>query len=100
MNLLGALRAPAPIPVSFLVSNGTGQLLTRRGSETGSHDVDHRLSLAARLALPPVVPFPGQVELVGTRWPRSRDLSHELPETADVLDPLRGRIICCGMISR
>ncbi|MFF1400055.1 DUF5994 family protein [Streptomyces sp. NPDC058287] len=102
----GVLRAPAPIPVSFLVSNGTGQLHTRRGSETGSHDVrDHRPSLAARRALQgpdrtpcpqPVSPAPGQVELNGAWWPRSRDLSHELPAPTDVLDPLWGRITRMG----
>ncbi|MEV2212388.1 DUF5994 family protein [Streptomyces sp. NPDC050997] len=47
---------------------------------------------AARLALKPVSPSPGQVELDGAWWPRSRDLSHELPTLADVLDPLWGRI--------
>ncbi|WP_348541389.1 DUF5994 family protein [Streptomyces sp. SAI-090] len=37
-------------------------------------------------------PCPGQVELDGAWWPHSRDLSHELPALADVLDPLWGRI--------
>ncbi|MGI5373318.1 DUF5994 family protein [Streptomyces sp. CA-251387] len=37
-------------------------------------------------------PSPGRVELDGAWWPRSRDLSHELPALADVLDPLWGRI--------
>jgi len=46
----------------------------------------------ARLALKPVSPSPGQVELDGAWWPRSRDLNHELPALADVLDPLWGRI--------
>jgi hypothetical protein len=46
----------------------------------------------ARLALKPMSPSPGQVELDGAWWPRSRDLSHELPALADVLDPLWGRI--------
>ncbi|MFG2456980.1 DUF5994 family protein [Streptomyces sp. NPDC048523] len=46
----------------------------------------------ARLALKPVPPSPGQVELDGAWWPRSRDLSQELPGLADVLDPLWGRI--------
>ena len=46
----------------------------------------------ARLALKPVSPSPGQVELDGAWWPRSRDLSDELPGLADVLDPLWGRI--------
>ncbi|MDH6622029.1 hypothetical protein M2163_009137 [Streptomyces sp. SAI-135] len=46
----------------------------------------------ARLALRPMSPCPGQVELDGAWWPHSRDLSHELPALADVLDPLWGRI--------
>jgi hypothetical protein len=46
----------------------------------------------ARLALKPVSPSPRQVELDGAWWPRSRDLSDELPALADVLDPLWGRI--------
>ncbi|WTK12277.1 DUF5994 family protein [Streptomyces sp. NBC_01530] len=46
----------------------------------------------ARLALKPVSLSPGQVELDGAWWPRSRDLSDELPALADVLDPLWGRI--------
>lgn len=46
----------------------------------------------ARLALRAVNPSPGRVELDGAWWPRSRDLSHELPALADVLDPLWGRI--------
>jgi len=46
----------------------------------------------ARLALKTVSPSPGQVELAGAWWPRSRDLSDELPGLADVLDPLWGRI--------
>lgn len=46
----------------------------------------------ARLALKPVSPSPGQIELDGAWWPRSRDLSDELPALADVLDPLWGRI--------
>ncbi|WTF11684.1 DUF5994 family protein [Streptomyces sp. NBC_01613] len=46
----------------------------------------------ARLALKPVSPLPGQVELDGAWWPRSRDLNDELPALADVLDPLWGRI--------
>ncbi|MFJ9152030.1 DUF5994 family protein [Streptomyces sp. NPDC102270] len=46
----------------------------------------------ARLALKPVPLSPGQVELDGAWWPRSRDLSRELPGLADVLDPLWGRI--------
>ncbi|MEV7075115.1 DUF5994 family protein [Streptomyces sp. NPDC091972] len=37
-------------------------------------------------------PSPRQVELDGAWWPRSRDLSDELPALADVLDPLWGRI--------
>jgi hypothetical protein len=47
---------------------------------------------SARLALKSVGPSPGQVELDGAWWPRSRDLSDELPALADVLDPLWGRI--------
>ena len=47
---------------------------------------------SARLALKPVGPSPGQVGLDGAWWPRSRDLSDELPALADVLDPLWGRI--------
>jgi hypothetical protein len=47
---------------------------------------------AARLALKPVSPSPGRVELDGAWWPRSRDLTHELSALADVLDPLWGRI--------
>jgi len=46
----------------------------------------------ARLALKPVSPFPGGVELDGAWWPHSRDLTQELPALADVLDPLWGRI--------
>jgi hypothetical protein len=46
----------------------------------------------ARLALKPVGPSPGHVELDGAWWPRSRDLTHELSALADVLDPLWGRI--------
>ncbi|WP_405639502.1 DUF5994 family protein [Streptomyces sp. NBC_00019] len=46
----------------------------------------------ARLALKPVNPSPSRVELDGAWWPRSRDLTHELPALADVLDPLWGRI--------
>ncbi|MGX9891501.1 DUF5994 family protein [Streptomyces sp. NPDC002276] len=46
----------------------------------------------ARLALKPVSPSPERAELDGAWWPRSRDLSHELPALADVLDPLWGRI--------
>ncbi|WP_422396967.1 DUF5994 family protein [Streptomyces gobiensis] len=42
----------------------------------------------ARLALKPVSPLPGRVELDGAWWPRSRDLTHELAALADVLDPL------------
>ncbi|WP_307841013.1 DUF5994 family protein [Streptomyces sp. GESEQ-4] len=45
-----------------------------------------------RLALKPVSPSPERVELDGAWWPRSRDLGHELPALADVLDPLWGRI--------
>ncbi|MEU0029776.1 DUF5994 family protein [Streptomyces sp. NPDC006335] len=47
---------------------------------------------SARLALKSVGPSPGQVELDGAWWPRSRDLSDELPALADILDPLWGRI--------
>ncbi|MFF7278672.1 DUF5994 family protein [Streptomyces griseorubiginosus] len=47
---------------------------------------------SARLALKSVGASPGQVELDGAWWPRSRDLSDELPALADVLDPLWGRI--------
>ncbi|MDX3639426.1 DUF5994 family protein [Streptomyces sp. MB09-02B] len=47
---------------------------------------------SVRLALKPVGPSPGQVGLDGAWWPRSRDLSAELPALADVLDPLWGRI--------
>ncbi|MEU9173895.1 DUF5994 family protein [Streptomyces sp. NPDC048420] len=47
---------------------------------------------SARLALKSVSPSPGQVELDGAWWPRSRDLSDELSALADVLDPLWGRI--------
>ncbi|SED36428.1 hypothetical protein SAMN05428938_4705 [Streptomyces sp. KS_5] len=47
----------------------------------------------ARLALRPVSrPSPGHVELDGAWWPRSRDLTQELPPLTDVLDPLWGRI--------
>ncbi|MFJ9121254.1 DUF5994 family protein [Streptomyces sp. NPDC102394] len=46
----------------------------------------------ARLALKPVSLSPERDELDGAWWPRSRDLSHELPVLADVLDPLWGRI--------
>ncbi|WP_405770184.1 DUF5994 family protein [Streptomyces sp. NBC_01538] len=46
----------------------------------------------ARLALKPVNPPPGRAELDGAWWPRSRDLTDELPALADVLDPLWGRI--------
>ncbi|WP_328748542.1 DUF5994 family protein [Streptomyces sp. NBC_00285] len=46
----------------------------------------------ARLALKPVNPSPSRAELDGAWWPRSRDLTHELPALADVLDPLWGRI--------
>jgi hypothetical protein len=47
----------------------------------------------ARLALTPVTcPAPEPVELDGAWWPRSRDLTQELPPLADVLDPLWGRI--------
>lgn len=46
----------------------------------------------ARLALKPVSPSPGHVQLDGAWWPRSRDLTHELSALADVLDPLWGRI--------
>ncbi|MBE1602841.1 MULTISPECIES: DUF5994 family protein [Streptomyces] len=46
----------------------------------------------ARLALKSLCPSPGQAELDGAWWPRSRDLSDELPALADVLDPLWGRI--------
>src|SRR5439155_9125784 len=46
----------------------------------------------ARLALKPVSPSPGNVELDGAWWPRSRDLTQELTPLADVLDPLWGRI--------
>ncbi|GAA3369810.1 hypothetical protein GCM10017744_091030 [Streptomyces antimycoticus] len=43
VNSSGVFRTPAPMPVSFLVSNDTGQLPTCRGPETGSRDVrDHR----------------------------------------------------------
>jgi len=47
---------------------------------------------SARLALKPVGPSLGQVGLDGAWWPRSRDLSAELPALVDVLDPLWGRI--------
>ncbi|MBO3678666.1 DUF5994 family protein [Streptomyces sp. NEAU-YJ-81] len=46
----------------------------------------------ARLALKPLSPSPGHVELDGAWWPRSRDMTHELAALADVLDPLWGRI--------
>jgi len=46
----------------------------------------------ARLALKPVNPSPDRAELDGAWWPRSRDLTRELPALADVLDPLWGRI--------
>ena len=46
----------------------------------------------ARIALKPMSPSSGRVELDGAWWPRSRDLSDELPGLADVLDPLWGRI--------
>ncbi|MCD9879942.1 DUF5994 family protein [Streptomyces sp. NR30] len=46
----------------------------------------------ARLALKPVRPSTGHVELDGAWWPRSRDLTQELTALADVLDPLWGRI--------
>jgi hypothetical protein len=48
----------------------------------------------ARLALKSV-PFglaPKHVELDGAWWPHSRDLAHELPAVAEVLDPLWGQI--------
>ncbi|MEU0430195.1 DUF5994 family protein [Streptomyces sp. NPDC006290] len=45
-----------------------------------------------RLALKPVSPSRGRVELDGAWWPRSHDLAHELSALADVLDPLWGRI--------
>ncbi|EDY56320.1 conserved hypothetical protein [Streptomyces sviceus ATCC 29083] len=46
----------------------------------------------ARLALKLVNASPERAELDGAWWPRSRDLTHELPTLADVLDPLWGRI--------
>jgi hypothetical protein len=46
----------------------------------------------ARLALKPVSASPRSVELDGAWWPRSRDLTDELPALTDVLDPLWGRI--------
>ncbi|MFI6663041.1 DUF5994 family protein [Streptomyces sp. NPDC050523] len=46
----------------------------------------------ARLALRPVSPPPEHAELDGAWWPRSRDMTQELPALADVLDPLWGRI--------
>ncbi|MEU0208143.1 DUF5994 family protein [Streptomyces canus] len=46
----------------------------------------------ARLTLKRVDPSPERAELDGAWWPRSRDLTHELPALADVLDPLWGRI--------
>jgi hypothetical protein len=46
----------------------------------------------ARLALKPVSASAESVELDGAWWPRSRDLTDELPALADVLDPLWGRI--------
>ncbi|MFI7401626.1 DUF5994 family protein [Streptomyces sp. NPDC049541] len=49
-------------------------------------------SPTARLALKPLPPSPGHVELDGAWWPRSRDLTQELTPLADVLDPLWGRI--------
>ena len=45
----------------------------------------------ARLALNPVPSCPGSAELGGAWWPRSRDLTQELPALADALDPLWGR---------
>ncbi|MFD3924739.1 DUF5994 family protein [Streptomyces sp. NPDC058614] len=44
----------------------------------------------ARLALKPVSTTRGLLD--GAWWPRSRDLTHELPTLADMLDPLWGRI--------
>ncbi|GAA3800784.1 hypothetical protein GCM10022403_038820 [Streptomyces coacervatus] len=49
----------------------------------------------ARLALKPVNPSSGHVELDGAWWPRARDLSHELPVPADVLDPHRILLLSC-----
>ncbi|MFF4504744.1 DUF5994 family protein [Streptomyces sp. NPDC001401] len=46
----------------------------------------------ARVALKPLNTSSECVELDGAWWPRSRDLSHELPALADVLDPLWGRV--------
>ncbi|MFD9324779.1 DUF5994 family protein [Streptomyces sp. NPDC060065] len=44
----------------------------------------------ARLALKPVSTTRGLLD--GAWWPRSRDLTQELPTLADMLDPLWGRI--------
>ena len=46
----------------------------------------------ARLALKPLSPSPGPVELDGAWWPRSRDLTQELAPLTDVLGPMWGRI--------
>ncbi|MDQ0991996.1 DUF5994 family protein [Streptomyces sp. V3I7] len=43
-----------------------------------------------RLSLTPVSPVPGLLD--GAWWPRSRDLTRELPPLTAVLDPLWGRI--------
>ncbi|WP_327718315.1 DUF5994 family protein [Streptomyces sp. NBC_00490] len=46
----------------------------------------------ARLALKSASRSGGPTELDGAWWPRSRDLTSELPDLADMLDPLWGRI--------
>ncbi|MFF7050712.1 DUF5994 family protein [Streptomyces griseorubiginosus] len=86
------------------MSNNAGQLPARRGPETGLRTMsatDDRSPLSAmplgaptaRLALRPVSGSPpGHVELDGAWWPRSRDLTQELPPLAGVLDPLWGRM--------
>jgi hypothetical protein len=46
----------------------------------------------ARLALKSESPSAAHTELDGAWWPRSRDLTSELSDLADMLDPLWGRI--------
>ncbi|MFJ9129722.1 DUF5994 family protein [Streptomyces sp. NPDC102340] len=56
---------------------------------TSTHTALPPPTSAARVALKS---SPGRGLLDGAWWPRSRDLSAELPGLADVLDPLWGRI--------
>ncbi|MFI9760931.1 DUF5994 family protein [Streptomyces sp. NPDC051963] len=55
---------------------------------------------AARLALRPAGLPSAEGGLEGAWWPRSRDLSQELPALADVLDPLWGRVTRIGVNPR